>query len=119
MVGSLPDDVSFIPTLVWFILTKDRLSGPFPDWSRSTTLEQVMVNDNGLTGTFPAYLIEQNPLLGTVNFAVNNLTGPLPAFAPSSSLVDLRLNDNAFTGPIPPEISNLASLRTYFCLLEV
>lgn len=118
MVGSLPDDVSFIPTLAWFILSKEFLSGPFPDWSRLTTLEQVLVNNNGLSGTFPAFLIEQNPLLGTVHFSLNNLTGPLPAFTPSSSMLDLRLNDNFLTGPIPPEISNLVSLRTYSCLLD-
>jgi hypothetical protein len=119
MVGSLPDDVSFISKLEWFIVSKELLSGPFPDWSRLTTLEQVLVNNNGLTGTFPAFLIEQNPLLGTLHLSLNNLSGQLPAFAPSSAMIDFRLNDNNFTGPIPPEISNLASLRTYLSLFCV
>lgn len=116
MVGSLPYDVSFLSTMAWFISTRELISGPFPDWSMLTTLEQVLLNGNKISGTFPEFLITNNPLLGTIHFSSNNLEGQLPAFTPSSALLDFRLDANNFTGPIPPEISNLSSLRTYIVL---
>jgi hypothetical protein len=106
-------DVSFLSTLRFFVLTRESVGGPFPDWSRLTTLENVLVNSNNLNGSFPAFLISQNPLLGTLHIDRNSFQGVLPPFSESTSLSDLRLYDNDFTGPIVPEIANLKSLSMY------
>lgn len=76
------------------------------------------MNSNDITGTFPAFLITQNPLLGTLHLDRNSLEGPLPPFAESTSLSDLRLNGNDFTGPIVPEIANLKALSTYILAID-
>ena len=77
--------------MAWFISTRELISGPFPDWSMLTTLEQVLLNGNKISGTFPEFLITNNPLLGTIHFSSNNLEGQLPAFTPSSALLDVRI----------------------------
>ena len=113
MRGTFPYDVSFLSALTSFIVTREPISGPFPDWSKLTTLEQLLVSDNELTGTFPFFLLQQNPLLGTIFLSRNNFEGSLPAFRASPALQDLRVDENDFSGAIPQEISNLASLSTY------
>jgi hypothetical protein len=106
----LPIDVSFLPRLNFFVLTRESVAGSFPDWSKLTGLENILVNFNQLTGSFPEFLVEQNSLLTTLHLEGNSFHGPLPSFPESTSLTDLRLNGNAFTGTIVSEISNLKSL---------
>jgi hypothetical protein len=124
MKGTLPYDVSFLSTLSTFIISRELITGTFPDWSRLTTLEQLLLNNNMIEGEFPLFLIQQNPLLGTIQLTGNAFGGRLPSFVRSTSLVDLRLGDNVFTGSIVSEISNLESLskwglQTFSLLLRV
>jgi hypothetical protein len=111
--GTLPLDVSFLSRLTFFALTKESLSGSFPDWSRMTGLTSVLVNYNKLTGSFPTFLLAKNSMLEILHLRGNSFRGLLPSFPESTFLTDLRLNYNEFSGSIIPAISNLQALSTF------
>jgi len=113
--GTLPHEIAFLSKLAVFIVHKGPISGPFPDWSKLSSLQQVLLNNNQITGKFPEYLVRKNPLLKTIQFNNNRFQGqPLKAnlSVDSTSLLDLSLNGNNFTGFIPSHINKLTSLTT-------
>jgi hypothetical protein len=65
---------------------------------------------NELTGTFPGFLLQENPMLATIYFSNNKFSGELPSELTSAALEDLRLDYNQITGAIPPGISDLPGL---------
>mmetsp|Transcript_4608 Transcript_4608/g.8543 ORF Transcript_4608/g.8543 Transcript_4608/m.8543 type:complete len:395 (-) Transcript_4608:107-1291(-) len=114
MRGTLPFDVSLLSSLTVFIISREPISGPFPDWSTLTTLEQVLLNNNELEGSFPAYILEQNPSLRMLHLSGNFFEGPLPVFPVSDTLQDLRIDNNNFTGSIVSDISNLRTIKSLY-----
>lgn len=112
--GTLPFELSFLSDLATFIIARGPLSGTFPDWSSLTSLEQLILNENKITGDFPGYLLQANPSLKTIQFHDNGFRGPLFRKGiplDSSLLTDLTLSSNEFTGSISSEIEKLSSLR--------
>ncbi|CAD6214817.1 unnamed protein product [Miscanthus lutarioriparius] len=74
-------------------------------------LTQVELQDNLLTGNFPAVIGAAAPNLGEISLSNNQLTGALPASLGNFSGVQkLLLDQNAFSGAIPPEIGRLQQL---------
>jgi len=74
IVGTLPYELSFLSNLENFILPsmahltpnveappswERGISGPFPDWSKLSTLVSLYVNEHFLEGPFPTYLLEK------------------------------------------------------------
>jgi len=113
--GTLPFEISFLSQLRTFILSRGPLSGEFPDWSKLSTLEVVSLNNNYLEGSFPTYLLAQNPQMTTIQFNNNTFQGDFLqglSSVDSTALTDLRVNGNNFTGPIPSQIDKLSSLTT-------
>ncbi|HEY9420124.1 MAG TPA: pre-peptidase C-terminal domain-containing protein [Thermoanaerobaculia bacterium] len=95
-----------------------RPAGSECDWygvrcnEARTTVEEIFLADNGLTGKLPAKF-GNLPNLRTLDLESNALTGAIPKdLARLRSLRDLRLGLNQLSGPIPKDLGNLANLQT-------
>lgn len=88
--------------------------GPFPDWSKLSTLEQVLLNDNDFEGPFPTYLLSNNPLMGTIQFNRNSFEGPflhdLLSVDSTLGVTNIDVNGNNLTGSIPSQINKFSAL---------
>ncbi|XP_028110913.1 receptor protein kinase TMK1-like isoform X2 [Camellia sinensis] len=87
-------------TEVW--LQSNSFSGPLPDLSGLTMLQNFSVRDCAVTGPVPDSFVNL-PSLRVVNLTNNQLQGPTPKFPPSV-VVDLIPGTNSFclTGPGVP-----------------
>jgi len=115
VTGTLPNELSFLSKLTAVIVARGPISGIFPDWSKMSTLERLVLNNNQFEGSFPTYLLRQNPSLKTIQFQNNSFQGQLfqdLSSVQSTALIDVSVNGNNFTGPIRSQISNLPSLKT-------
>nr|KJB45818.1 hypothetical protein B456_007G330700 [Gossypium raimondii] len=124
--GTLPLNLTSLPFLQEFDLTRNYLNGTIPrGWGSSTRLIKISLLGNRLTGLIPEELanlrnltslvLENNGLSGTLPAALrdlpkmerlhlssNNFTGEIPlSFAGLTSLKEFRISDNNFTGQIP------------------
>ncbi|KAK3040722.1 hypothetical protein RJ639_028012 [Escallonia herrerae] len=77
---------------VW--LHMNSFSGPLPDFSGLTQLQNLSLRDNQLTGPVPGSLIGLTSLV-VVNLTNNLLQGPTPKFGASVQL-DMSPNTNSF-----------------------
>lgn len=80
--------------LVQIWLNMNGFTGPIPDLSGLTVLEDFNVRDNSLTGPVPPSLTKL-PLLKVVNLTNNELQGPTPSF-PKTVSVDNLNGQNSF-----------------------
>jgi len=94
-------------TQLWF--SGNGFTGPLPDFSGLTQLQDCNLRDNRFTGPVPDSLVNL-PSLKVVNLTNNILQGPTPQF-PSSVLVDMLDNTNSFClsqpGPCDSRVSTL------------
>ncbi|KAL7000784.1 mitogen activated protein kinase [Sarracenia purpurea var. burkii] len=102
-------------TEVW--LQSNSFSGPLPDFSAISGLQNFSVRDNGITGPVPASLLNI-PALMIVNLTNNQLQGPTPKFGPSVG-VDMIPETNSFCLPDPgiscnPQVNSLLSIAQPF-----
>ncbi|XAR65130.1 Non-specific serine/threonine protein kinase [Bertholletia excelsa] len=79
-------------TEVW--LHQNSFSGPLPDFSGLSGLQNFSVRDNTITGQVPASLVNLKSLR-VVNLTNNLLQGPTPNFAPSVA-ADMVNGSNSF-----------------------
>lgn len=97
-------------TEVW--LQGNSFSGPLPDFSLNTMLQNFSVRDNQITGPVPQSLTNLASLR-VVNLTNNLLQGPVPEFEPSVA-VDMINGTNSFclnTGAnCDPRVSTLLSV---------
>ncbi|KAL6970046.1 mitogen activated protein kinase [Sarracenia purpurea var. burkii] len=98
-------------TQVW--LHTNSFSGPLPDFSLLTGLQNFSVRDNGITGPVPASFATL-PSLRVVNLTNNLLQGPTPKFD-SSVAVDMIAGTNRFCLSDPgvtcdPRVNTLLSI---------
>lgn len=117
-----------------------HLSIPFPSTITAlTSLRELDLSDNGLTGTIPQDIgqltnlkhelnLSNNRLTGTIPDSIgaltnlswldlsnNRLSGPIPSTVGNmNSLYDLKLSNNELVGPIPDSISNLTELNNLY-----
>jgi len=128
IIGTLPFELSFLSNLTTFIIPSKAhlkpnvefpdwgkgISGPFPDWSKLSTLKFLYMNNHQLEGPFPTYLLEKNSELDTIEFKNNSFQGQLfqdLSAVKSTALQSIRVNGNNFTGPILPQINKLSTLK--------
>mmetsp|Transcript_1667 Transcript_1667/g.4090 ORF Transcript_1667/g.4090 Transcript_1667/m.4090 type:complete len:623 (+) Transcript_1667:517-2385(+) len=147
--GQLPPKLlDKLPSLIWFDVSENNLSGPIPSLSPASqlasnqtmyNLSNLLVYNNSFTGVLPYFSqLEQawvrgNQLSGfdeqytqsQVLFKFiaysNNMTGPLHQDWTNPKLRVLDLGDNAFTGVMPAslwDIPTLAVLSLYNNQLE-
>ena len=76
-----------------------------------TSLQELYLNDNELSGAIPADLGDLADL-EMLSLQRNLLSGALPAaLGGLTSLQELYLHDNSLSGPIPAELANLTHLE--------
>ncbi|EOA29787.1 hypothetical protein CARUB_v10012882mg [Capsella rubella] len=133
--GSLPTDLSGLPFLQELDLTRNNLNGSIPvEWGTSS-LVNISLLGNQITGPIPKELanistlfslvLEYNQISGKLPPELGNLpniqrllvssnylTGEIPStFAKLTTLTDFRISDNRFTGTIPDFIQNWKGLE--------
>ncbi|HEV7783980.1 MAG TPA: Two component regulator three Y domain protein, partial [Thermoanaerobaculia bacterium] len=79
--------------------------------SAATTVTQLVLSNNGLTGSLPA-AVGSFPGLQSLEAESNSLTGALPhQLGTLGNLRTLRLGLNQISGALPSELGNLALLE--------
>ena len=109
--GTIPD-LSGLSSLFELSLARNNLTGPVPAWLNGlTNLQGLWLNSNELTGSIPDLSALQG--LFQLELSVNQLGGEIPAsLGTLSELQILGLHENNLTGQIP----NLAGLQKLFYL---
>jgi hypothetical protein len=146
LVGTLPDELSILTSLVFLFLDSNALSGPIPSAvGLLTKLRDLRLYQNNLTSTIPENIglatsleglyLHSNTLSGSIPSTVglltklldiwlmnNILTGIIPnQLGACTKLIELRLEANFLTGPVPTAFgifSQLSDLRLYNNLLS-
>ncbi|KAK0604309.1 hypothetical protein LWI29_014390 [Acer saccharum] len=80
-------------TEVW--LHGNEFTGPMPDLSGLSNLNQLSLRDNNLMGIVPLSVVN-HPKLAIVNLTNNYLQGPTPKFDTSKVAVDMNKGSNNF-----------------------
>ncbi len=106
--GPIPD-LTALTSLENLNLGINRLSGQVPDLSRLSGLVTLALHDNQLTGGVPD--LESLGDLRGVYLDNNELTGAIPDLSALTGLAALHLSGNQLTGQIP-ELRALAELQT-------
>ncbi|XP_058202454.1 probable LRR receptor-like serine/threonine-protein kinase At1g07650 isoform X24 [Rhododendron vialii] len=108
--GSIPPEWNSTK-LKYLDLSVNRLSGTIPKClGRMTSLTNLNLNSNNLTGELPNELLNNLINLREVRLSSNNFTGKLPSFQSWKQLRILELEASGFEGPIPRNISLLHNL---------
>lgn len=107
--GSIPQDLfSSLTKLFWCDMSENQLTGTVPLSSTSKALEDLYLYNNTLRGDFPWF-----PNLQRLWIKHNFFIGIDERYATMSTLKELVVNDNDITGNIPDEwdAPNLAYLN--------
>jgi hypothetical protein len=99
LTGSLPSDVTSLPSLNSIFLQHNELSGDIPSFF-SPSLNILDLSHNSFTGKIPAGF-QNLTQLSVLNLAENSLSGPIPDLK-LPSLRQLNLSNNELNGSIPP-----------------
>jgi Leucine-rich repeat (LRR) protein len=92
------------------------LSGNLPDLSRLSSLVELDMDSNVLSGSLPSW-IGRLQSLEIIDFDSNELTGTIPTEIGNASMLRvIDLDGNKLSGSIPEEIGSLESL--YFLQLD-
>ena len=108
LTGEIPD-LSSLTSMFELDLHKNQLTGPVPTWLNDfAAMQGLWLNDNKLMGTIPD--LSNLQALYTVELSNNDLSGSIPpSLGTLKELQNLILNDNRLTGQIP-DLSGLESL---------
>ncbi|KAJ8775248.1 hypothetical protein K2173_020252 [Erythroxylum novogranatense] len=95
-------------------LGNNRFSGGVStNFGSCTSLLQLFLNGNNLSGSFPEILL-QLKLLNQLHLQENWFSGPVSVgIKDLSNLVDLDLSDNLFSGGLPDAFENLGKLELF------
>ncbi|KAL0341199.1 UNVERIFIED_CONTAM: putative LRR receptor-like serine/threonine-protein kinase IRK [Sesamum radiatum] len=130
LTGSLPEAMSNCVNLLAFDISHNSLTGTLPSWVFKLGLQQVLLSDNGLSGSIDDALasskensrtkllildVSQNKLSGESGVSCHNeITGSIPAsLAKLTYLTIVDFSLNRLTGAIPKQLANLASLQLF------
>lgn len=103
MVGSIPETLSNIQTLLELVLSTNKLSGLVPpSLYNITTLVNLDIGFNLLIGRLPDDIGNSLPNIQKLTLVDNKFEGPIPAsLSNASSMEVLNLGINSFSGRIP------------------
>ncbi|KAM7280498.1 hypothetical protein ACFE04_007632 [Oxalis oulophora] len=97
-------------------LHRNDFTGPIPDLSQCTSLTDLQLRDNQLTGIVPQTLIKLPSLLN-ISLANNNLQGPQPVFPSNVQKVVVDGTNNFCTKdgtPCDPQVNTLLEIAGGF-----
>lgn len=94
-------------TLTVLDLSYNRFQGPFPDLTRFSSLETIMLPNNSLNGSLPKSLGKLSKVR-SLSLAFNQLSGMLPNLAGITSLEKLDLMKNQLNGTLPESLGQLS-----------
>ena len=111
LVGPVPPQLALFSGLLRLDLSKNRLNGHVPDLSALTTLQDLNLSYNELTGSLPPFLATLHTLRN-INLSVNHLSGEVPPeyFSHLTELLRWEAASNALSGELPPSASCLTKL---------
>ncbi|KAK4436442.1 putative LRR receptor-like serine/threonine-protein kinase IRK [Sesamum alatum] len=115
LTGSLPEAMSSCVNLLAFDISHNSLTGSLPSWVFKLGLQQVLLSNNGLSGSINDALAssEENSRskLLILDVSQNKLSGEIPSTVGDfGSLQLLNMSSNSFVGTIPARIGQLKSL---------
>ncbi|KNA18134.1 hypothetical protein SOVF_073070 [Spinacia oleracea] len=101
--------------LITLQLRDFQLSGEIPDSLEfCTSIQNLDLSGNSLTGTIPANICSWLPFLVTLDLSANKLSGNIPPdLGKCEYLNRLDLSDNHLSGSIPEQLSNLNRLKSF------
>jgi hypothetical protein len=123
----------FSPSLTYFSLVNEPISGAMPDITVFKTLTYFNFSEVNLTGTWPTSMpfpfitvinlrydeltgsipdLSECVLLSIINGRNNSLSGPPPSFTANVMLTDIRLQFNSLSGSIP-DLTGLTLLSIF------
>ncbi|KAL4196099.1 hypothetical protein AMTRI_Chr04g181650 [Amborella trichopoda] len=115
-VSKLNGSISVIQNMTGLVqvwLHSNHFSGPLPDFSGLTSLEELRLRDNEFTGLVPKSLTNLKSLQN-ISLTNNHFQGPLPQFLPSIVSVDMVAQTNSFCLDVPgdcdPRVNSLLSI---------
>ncbi|KAL5702763.1 hypothetical protein ACHQM5_027936 [Ranunculus cassubicifolius] len=100
-----------MPELSQVWLHKNLFTGPIPDMSNCTKLDDLELRDNQLTGVIPPSLTS-HPGLHRITLANNKLQGPFPEFQSQIQAPPPTTNNfcNPKPGPCDPQVTTLLEI---------
>ncbi|KAJ8775020.1 hypothetical protein K2173_020024 [Erythroxylum novogranatense] len=103
-----------IPNIQVLNLGNNRFSGGIStNFGSCTSLLQLFLNGNNLSGSFPEILL-QLKLLNQLHLQENWFSGPVSVGIENlSDLVELDLSTNLFSGALPDAFENLGNLKFF------
>ncbi|KAL2248984.1 probable LRR receptor-like serine/threonine-protein kinase IRK [Sesamum indicum] len=115
LTGSLPEAMSNCVNLLAFDISHNSLTGNLPSWVFKLGLQQVLLSDNGLSGSIDDALASSKENSRTklliLDISQNKLSGEIPSTVGDlGSLQLLNMSRNSFVGTIPARIGQLKSL---------
>ncbi|KAL7190941.1 hypothetical protein ACSBR2_023085 [Camellia fascicularis] len=112
--GTIPSWVFSLPTLEYFNLSNNKLTGHVKEF-KSTHLTVVDLSNNNLHGRFPSSTFKLVNLTSLI-LSSNNFSGELDMLCHAVSLQFLLLSSNSFNGSIPQCLGNFS---IYFSVLDL
>ncbi|XP_072951038.1 protein STRUBBELIG-RECEPTOR FAMILY 3-like isoform X1 [Typha angustifolia] len=109
--GQLSNDLGNFTSIVTIDLSNNNIGGSIPE-NLPTTMRQLFLSANQLTGSIPSSLSKLT-VLSAMSVNENHLTGELPnAFQSLTGLINLDLSSNNLSSQLPPSMGSLLSLTT-------
>ncbi|KAF7132149.1 hypothetical protein RHSIM_Rhsim09G0138900 [Rhododendron simsii] len=89
----------------------NQLSGTLPDFTRFSSLRELYLGGNKLTGAFPKSFRHVLPNLVVLEFYGNQISGMLPDLTAFPLLTRLDLSNNSLNGTIDKSIGQLSKME--------
>ena len=97
--GAIPAELGSLSMLTELNLHSNQLTGPIPDLTRLTELEELYLQNNKLTGPVPTWLNGMTNMRELWLWG-NDLTGTIPDLSGMTSLEKLKLAANDLEGGV-------------------
>jgi Leucine-rich repeat (LRR) protein len=112
--GTAPASLAQLTRLVNVWLNYNQLSGEIPNFAVQPKMEELLLYNNGFTGSIPDCFGDMT-ILAYLSMSTNFLTGRIPASMglPAANYI-IDLSENLLTGSIPTTFSGLRSLVQLF-----
>ena len=100
LTGPIPEAVAKLPSIEILQLHRNQLTGTIPEFGNQASLEQIAIDQNGITGTISQSLFGLTTgNLKALHMRLNQLTGTIPSeLGMLTTLEIVSMGDNLLTG---------------------